>query len=194
MFKVALALPGVGLFNATGAVVTLQLLPSVTVNVYVPANRSVNTPDVAPVVLVVVPDAITYVFVPVPPVALTEIVPVPPGIGIAVVTDALAMIGDGWVIVTLLVDAVQLFASFTVTVYVPAPTVNVLPDWNAPPFKLYCNAPVPPLAVTVSVVVPPLHAIAGPADADAVMAGGAAATVTLFVDAVQLFASFTVTV
>src|SRR5215510_9939150 len=54
-----LALPGVGLFNATGAVVALHPLASVTVKVYVPANRPVNTPVVAPVVLIVVPVAIT---------------------------------------------------------------------------------------------------------------------------------------
>src|SRR5215470_9667453 len=55
IFILALALPGVGLFNATGAVVALHPLASVTVNVYVPASRFVNTPDVAPDVLIVVP-------------------------------------------------------------------------------------------------------------------------------------------
>ena len=46
-----------------------------------------------------------------------------------------------------------------------------MPLWYAPPFRLYCNAPVPPLAVTVNVVVPPLQAMV-PADADAEIATG----------------------
>jgi hypothetical protein len=49
--------------------------------------------------------------------------------------------------------------SLATTVYgePPAFTVNVLAAWNAPPFKLYSKVPTAPVAVAVSVVVPPLQ-------------------------------------
>jgi len=59
-----------------------------------------------------------------------------------------------------------------------------LPLWKPPPFKLYCNGGVPPLAVTVRVVDPPKHAIV-PADADAEIAVGCV-TVTLLDVAVHV--------
>ena len=80
------------------------------------------------------------------------------------------IISGALVTVTAAVVAVQLLSSFTVTVYVPAPTAKVLPGWKAPPLRLYCNVPVPPEAVTVRVVVPPQATV--PADADAVIAVG----------------------
>ena len=49
--------------------------------------------------------------------------------------------------------------------------MKVLPDWKVPPLRLYSSEPVPPEAVTVSVVLPPLQAI-DPAEALALMAVG----------------------
>ena len=66
-----------------------------------------------------------------------------------------------------------------------------MPDWNAPPFNLYSNAPVPPVAVAVSVVVPPLHPIV-PAETDAKRLQAGELTVVVAV-AVHPFASFTIT-
>jgi hypothetical protein len=68
----------------------------------------------------------------------------------------------------------------------------VFPAWYGDPFNEYCKGGVPPDAVTVMVVVPPLHKIGG-ADADTIIAGGAGAIVIGVVD-VHPFASFTVTV
>jgi hypothetical protein len=68
----------------------------------------------------------------------------------------------------------------------------VLPAWNVTPLREYSSGAVPPDAVTVIVVVPPLHNITGPA-AEAVMAEGAAAMVNGVV-AVHKLASLTVIV
>jgi hypothetical protein len=65
------------------------------------------------------------------------------------VTAELAVRAAGAVIVALLVD-VQPFTSFVVSVYAPAPRpVNTFDVWKLTPFLEYCNAPVPPCAVTV---------------------------------------------
>ena len=68
----------------------------------------------------------------------------------------------------------------------------MLPDWNAPPFKLYSNVPVPPVVVAVNVVIPPLQAIV-PADADNKRLQDGEPTVVV-ADVVHPFASITVTV
>ena len=103
---------------------------------------------------------------------------------------AVTTIADGCPMV-IVVCAVHKLTSLTVTRKVPAPTVKVLLVWNGgrPLFRLYCNAPVPPEAVTVNVVVPPLHVIV-PADADTVIAEGSV-TVTL-TDELHPLASVTV--
>ena len=94
----------------------------------------------------------------------------------------------GWDMVTLAV-AVQLFASVTVTLYVPA--LTPVRFWVlAEGVQLYVYGVVPPLTVFVTFDVPPLQPIS-PADKDAVRASGCE-IVTLAV-AVQEFASVTVT-
>jgi len=116
----------------------------------------------------------------VPPVAVTVTVEVPPLQAIAVALDAALNCG-GCAIVTVVVP-VQLFASVTVKVKVPAVRVNV-------PVPVY--GAVPPVAVTVTVELPPKHAIG--VAVDATDSCDAAVTVTLAL-AVQLFASVTVNV
>ena len=115
-----------------------------------------------------------------PPVAVTVTVELPLWQRIGVALDTAASTG-GCVIVTAAV-AVQLFASVTMNVYVPGPRVNVpVPEY----------AGVPPEAVTVTVEVPPLHAI-GVAETVTVSAGGS--VIVTVADALQLFASVTVKV
>ena len=63
--------------------------------------------------------------------------------------------------------------------------------WNVPPFREYSSVPVPPDAVTVIVVVPPAHKIAG-AEADTVIAGSE--EIVAVVVAVHKLASLTVIV
>ena len=92
---------------------------------------------------------------------------------------------------TELATTVHAFASFTVTVYVPATTVKVFPDWYAPPLRLYSYGAVPPEAVALNNVVAPEQGIV-PADADAVNAVGWATT-NETVAPVHVLASFTVT-
>jgi len=96
----------------------------------------------------------------VPPDADTVTVDVPPlqRIGVA---DEKATRSGGW-LMEMDATAEQLFASVTRNEYVPALRMNV-------PVPIY--APVPPLADTVTVVVPPLQPIAG-AVAVAVRSGG----------------------
>jgi hypothetical protein len=74
-------------------------------------------------------------------------------------------------------EAVQPLASFTVTVYVPAITVKVFANWNAPPFKLYAYGNVPPVALAVKIVLPPTVEIV-PAVADVARVGGKILIVT----------------
>jgi hypothetical protein len=102
----------------------------------------------------------------VPPLAVTVSVVVPPLQ--AILPDAVvAVIIEGSLIVTAVAGWVHPLASFTVTVYVPAPTVNVVPAWNVVPSILYVYGAVPLPPTAVNVVVPPLHKIV-PALADAV--------------------------
>jgi hypothetical protein len=105
---------------------------------------------------------------PVPPVAVTVNVVDPPLHAIEP-ADADAEIADGSETVTADEVAVQagVATSLAVTVYGEpvALTVNVFPGWKAPPFKLYSTEPIAPVAVAVSVVVPPLHAMV-PAEAE----------------------------
>ena len=84
-----------------------------------------------------------------PPVALTVTVELPPWHKIAVL-DELADTAVGSVMLPVVVP-VQLFASVTVKEYVPAERLNV-------PVPLY--GPVPPVALTVTVELPPWHRIA----------------------------------
>ena len=81
--------------------------------------------------------------------ALTVTVELPPLHRIAVL-DELATTALGCVIVPVVVE-VQLLASVTVYEYVPAAWLNV-------PSPLY--GAVPPVALTVTVELPPLHRIA----------------------------------
>jgi hypothetical protein len=68
-----------------------------------------------------------------------------------------------------------------------------LPDWNAPPFRLYWKGAVPAEAVTVRVVVPPKQAIT-PADVDTVGDGGCAFTVILVIEDIQPLPFFALSV
>lgn len=70
--------------------------------------------------------------------------------------------------------------------------VNVFPAWYGEPFNEYSNGGVPPDAVTVIVVLPPLHKIGG-ADAETMIAGGAGSMIIGVVE-VQPLSSFTVSV
>ena len=85
----------------------------------------------------------------VPPVALTVTLELPPLHRIAVL-DELASTALGSVIVPVVVE-VQLLASVTVYEYVPA-------AWLKVPSPVY--GAVPPVALTVTVELPPLHRIA----------------------------------
>ena len=87
---------------------------------------------------------------------------------------------------------VQPLASLTVSVYEPVVIfANTLLAWNTVPLILYCNVPVPPEAVTVMDVVPPLHGMPG-AVAEAVITAGCATVTGKFF--VQLFPSLIVMV
>jgi len=178
-----------GSVTATGVVVTVQLLASLTVTVY--GDPAAFTVKVFPAWKA--PPLSEYCNGAVPPDAVTVNVVVPP-LQAIVPADADAEITAGSVTVTGVVVTVQLLASLTVTVYgdPAAFTVKLLLAWKAPPLSEYCNGAVPPDAVTVNVVVPPLQVIV-PADADAVIAAGSV-TVTGVVVTVQLLASLTVTV
>ena len=86
--------------------------------------------------------------VPVPPLALTVTIELPPLHRIGVL-DELASTALGWVIFPVVVS-VQLLASVTVNEYVPAARLNVpVPKYGA----------VPPVALTVTTELPPLHRI-----------------------------------
>mgnify|MGYP006961380426 CR=1 FL=1 len=125
-----------------------------------------------------------------PPDAVTVAVPLLPPLQLTLVCDVVAVIAVGWVIVTLR-TTVQLLASRTVTVYVPA--VNPLIEavvW--PELHAYVNVPVPPDAVTVAVpLLPPLQ-LTFVCDVVAVIAVGS--VIVTLRTTVQLFASRTVTV
>ena len=158
---------------------------TVTLTEEVHPLASVTVYDCVPAACVNVP---VPVYGDVPPVALTVTVVVPPTtvIGGAV---AVAINATGCAMVRVVV-AVQLLASITVTVKLPAPTVNVLLVWNGGPlFRLYLNVPVPPEAVTVNVVVPPLHNIVA-AVADTLIAVGS--VTVILTDDVHPLASVTV--
>jgi hypothetical protein len=118
---------------------------------------------------------------PVPPVAVTVAFVVPP-LHAIVFADAEIVIAGAWVIVIDVV-ALQLFASVAVNVYVPADKLFAL--------GVMLIAPVPPVAVTVAFVVPPLQAIVF-ADAETVIAGDW--VIVIDVVALQLFASVAVNV
>lgn len=145
--------------------VAVQLFASVTVKEYVPALL-VNEP---------VP-----VYGGVPPEAVTVTAELPPLQAIAVAA-AVALTTDGSVIVTVVI-AVQLFASVTVKEYMPAGRVNV---------PVPVSGGVPPEAETVTLELPPLHAITVALD-DATKTGGS--VIVTVVVAVQLLASVTVNV
>ena len=130
-------------------VVAVQLLASVTVNEYVPAER-VNVP---------VP-----LYGGLPPVALTVTVELPPlqriGEG-----DELGVRADGIVTVTELLvfwQVVGVLLSITVTVCEPAPTLlyvtGEVHDANEPLSSWHSKGPMPPEKVPVTVPNPVLHA------------------------------------
>src|SRR5437764_652762 len=144
-------------------VVAVQPWASVTVKLYVPAGL-LNVP---------VP-----VYGAVPPLALTVTVELPPLARMGVADEA-AVSADGWVMSPVVV-AVQPLASVTVKLYVPVVLLNV-------PGPVY--GAVPPLALTVTVELPPLHRIA----VDLELAVSTVGWVMLIVvEAVQLLASVTV--
>jgi len=116
----------------------------------------------------------------VPPVAVTVTVELPPLQRIGVALDE-AISSGGSVMVTEVVS-VQPFTSVTVKMYVPAVRLNV-------PVPVY--GVVPPVAVTVTVELPPKQRI-GVAFDEAISSGGSV-TVTEAVP-VQLLASVTVKV
>lgn len=154
--------------NVDGAVmvtdvVVVQLLASVTVKLCVPAPReNVPFPEYGGVPPPAVTVTVELLLLQVIAVALADAVSAG---GSEMVTEAVS---------------VQLLASVTVKVCVPADFVNV-------PVPVY--GAVPPLAVTVTVELPPLQAIA---EAPAVTPSADGSVIVTDVVAVQLFASVTV--
>src|SRR5665647_2827234 len=136
---------------------------------------SVTVYDVVPALCVNVP---VPVYGAVPPVALIVTVDVPPLHAIAVCVSA-GTSKVGSVIVTD-IDLLQPFASVTVYDVVPALCVNV-------PVPVY--GAVPPVALIVTVDVPPLHAIAVCVSAGTSKVGSVIVT---DIDLLQPFASVTV--
>ena len=106
----------------------------------------------------------------VPPLAVTVTVAVPPLHAIAVADDEATNILGAVTVMVVFFE--QPWESVTVYVYVPAPTVNEpVPEYGA----------VPPLADTVTVAVPPLHAIAV-ADDEATNKLGAVTVIVVLVE------------
>jgi hypothetical protein len=164
---VALAVSKGGSVSVIVVDVAVHPLASVTVKVYEPGPRE-------------------YVPVPVygdvPPVAETVIVEVPPLQGIGGASTMMAScVGSVSVITD--EDALQPLASVTVKVWLPAPRTKL-------PVPLYGG--VPPLALTVTVVVPPWHAIGAAVALTASNDGSL--SVTGAEVALQPFASLTVNV
>ena len=113
-----------------------------------------------------------------PPVALTVTIELPPLHRIGVL-DELATTALGSVIVPVVVE-VQLLASVTVYEYVPAGWLNV-------PSPVY--GAVPPVALTVTIELPPLHRIAV---LDELASTALGSVIVPVVVEVQLLASVTV--
>jgi hypothetical protein len=108
------ALSGGGCVMVTLAVATQPLL-SVTVTVYVPADKPEAVAPVPP------DGAHEYVYVPDPPVAVTVAEPLLPPLQLTFVCAEIVAVGEpAFVMVTVRV-MLQPFASVTVTVYEPAP-------------------------------------------------------------------------
>ena len=118
LIKVVLAVTGVGCVVMNEAVVVHPLL-SVTLTVYVPADNPVA------VILVCPLGFHKYVYGAVPPLAAAVAVPVLPPLHATPVLVAVTLTGAGWVIVKL-IDAIHPLESRTVTVYVPAESVETL--------------------------------------------------------------------
>ena len=131
--------------------VAVQLLASVTVTVYVPAARPVRFSVVAPF-------DHRYVSAPVPPATVKLIAPVEPPLQLTLVEEAmLALRAVAGCVIVCEAVAVQLLASVTVTLYVPAPR-PVRFSVAAPFDHRYVSAPVPPVTVRlIAPVEPPLQ-------------------------------------
>jgi len=127
-------------------------LASLAVTVYVPALRPETEAVVAPVLQ-------TNDFVPVPPVALAVAEPFVAPLHPMFVPEILATTAVGCVTVAVAV-AVQLFASVTVMVYVPAVSPVAILD-AAPELQEYVYEVVPPDAKALAKpLLPPLHDVA----------------------------------
>jgi hypothetical protein len=94
------------------------------------------------------------VYGPVPPEGIAVALPVELPLQSASTFVVVAVNGaEGWVMVTLAV-VVQLLASLTVTVYVPAGIFNaVTPVWAGTVFHEYVYGEVPPTVITVALPV-----------------------------------------
>ena len=124
-------------------------MASVTMHVYVPAVKLVA-------VWVVLPVDHKYAYGGVPPLGLTVAVAVPPKQLIGVVESAIVK-GDSGCEISVLNETIQLFASVTVYVYVPA--VKLVAVWVVLPVDhKYAYGGVPPVTETCMVpLFPPLH-------------------------------------
>ena len=108
----------------------------------------------------------------VPPVAVTTTVPPLPLHGIGMVTEASAVMSEGCVTASVPV-LVQPLASLTIQVYdVPAEMPEKEPSVLVFVLKVNVYGDVPPVAVTVTAPVPPIHGIAVVAEAPAVISEG----------------------
>src|ERR1700683_3154612 len=148
-----LTLIAAGATTSKVPVAAVQLLASVTLYAYpVPAAM----PGKLPVPLVT--PLKVYDNAPVPPVAVIVTVAVPPLQLIVLCDMLLTLIAAGATTSKVPVAAVQLLASVTLYAYpVPAAMPGKLPVPLVTPLKVYDNAPVPPVAVIVTVAVPPLQ-------------------------------------
>jgi hypothetical protein len=121
------------------------------------------------------------VIVPVPPIVVSIALVVPPLHAIGFADAVIVIAGDCVIIIE--VVFVQPFASVAVNVYVPADKLVLLGE--------VVIVPVPPLVVSVALVVPPLQAI-GFADAEIVIVGDCVMVIEVVF--VQPFASVAVKV
>ncbi len=124
-----------------------------------------------------------------PPEPVIVTVAVPPLHRIAEVTDAVPVSAAGCVTSRVPVNGPQLLASVILQEYdVPAGIPGKTPVEFVTPLKVYDNGAVPPVPVSVTVAVPPLHVIAVVTDADPLIATGSVTSIDP-VAGVQLLAS-----
>lgn len=109
----------------------------------------------------------------VPPEPLSVTVAVPPLHGIGMLTDAVPVTIVGWDTVSVPVTGVQLYTSVMLQLYGPPAGMPVnIPVELVTPLNLYERGAVPPVPISVTVAVPPLHSIGDVTDALPPIAAG----------------------